>query len=559
MFANEYEASFSDRTRLTIVISCGLAAGILALFFLSLPNWELLTQLFEFPALIRASILVKVFSPLLCLLLIGGWVWIFLWKWGDSWFPRTIRQKERVVQAIPTRGTSQREVSSLQYKSETPTQEQAYPFKPLAVPPLFQLAHPSQAHQYTAHVLPNTPLPSTPDLSWCSSESVRAQEDEGSVNEKTAYVPSPQKDASHNEHTPVETHLSSPSIDISLLKRVRVQLCTVNGTTQAVKLRAGKNGIRLILLAYVAWRKGGAVDRDKMVTHIIGRGERRDSDTEQLSEVFDGIKKFLRADLRKAVALFNQDAEQQKISEKEVDFFSTEPGFYWLHPSCRVTDLETVEHYYTVITQARKDGLLDEKLDGTIPNKVVQACEQLLNAYTGDFLQDVIQAYPDEFGSWVREPVTLYRDYYLEALWLLALHESTLGKTFVADALSPEQNEEQRRYHSGRAAQRFREYALYAINSRLDNKVKFVYKAGRDGERVVAAERAIRRCIVELGKLGKTDMINQSYAAFKEKMRVISEGNWKPKPETERDVADAKKQTSAYRFSALQAETSSQH
>jgi hypothetical protein len=44
-------------------------------------------------------------------------------------------------------------------------------------------------------------------------------------------------------------------IAISLLKRVRVQLIAPNGVTREVKLRRGENSIRLIMLAYIAWRK----------------------------------------------------------------------------------------------------------------------------------------------------------------------------------------------------------------------------------------------------------------------------------------------------------------
>src|SRR5450432_2522847 len=91
---------------------------------------------------------------------------------------------------------------------------------------------------------------------------------------------------------------------------------------------------------------------------------------------------------------------------------------------------------------------------------------------------------------------------------------------------------------------------MYAIKSAWDRKLKFAYRAGKDGERVIRAARALRRCVVELGKLGQPDMIDQVYLAFKERMSTLSEGHWKPDQDTERDVIDARKTTSAYRFSS---------
>jgi hypothetical protein len=181
---------------------------------------------------------------------------------------------------------------------------------------------------------------------------------------------------------------------------------------------------------------------------------------------------------------------------------------------------------------------------------VITACSSLIEAYPADFLKDLLDKYPDEFGSWVKEPVTLYRDKYLAALLLLARHESALANIEGEE----EQEYQQYRQHRERAAQRFFDYAMYALNTRWDRKIKFAYRdqSGKDGERVIRAERALRRCIVELGKLGHSDAIDQAYITFKERMMVLSEGNWQPNPDTERDVAAAKqKATGAYRFPSL--------
>lgn len=174
----------------------------------------------------------------------------------------------------------------------------------------------------------------------------------------------------------------------------------------------------------------------------------------------------------------------------------------------------------------------------------------LFEAYPGDFLEELIEKFPDEFGPWVREPVTRYRDCYLDALWVLASHEDALGQHFFDDSLSTEQRGERRRLHQGKAAQLYYEYALFAINSRVDSKLKFAHRAGKDGERVIMSQRAIRRCVVLLGMMGKTEMIDQVYLTYKDKMSLLSEGQWKPDKETESVVMKAKGQLHVVRFFA---------
>jgi len=342
---------------------------------------------------------------------------------------------------------------------------------------------------------------------------------------------------------------SVPLVTISLLQRVQVRLHLPEGRSRDVPLRRGEQGIRLILLAYIAWRRGKPVERDKILTHVFARGRRRDMDPGQLSEAFDAAKKFLRADLKRAIHAVNTEAGRELISEQG-DFFQHEPGFYRLHPSCRVDDLERIDQLSQTIRQARKEGRLDEKGDGSIPQEVVETCRQLLQAYTGNFLEELIEKFPDAFGSWVREPVTYYRDCYLEALWLLATYESALGQQCRDESLSSEQREEQRRHHQGKAAQLYYDYALFAVSSRVDSKLKFAYRAGRDGERVVMSQRAIRRCVALLGMMGETDRIDQVYLMYKDKMSMLSEGQWKPEKETESDVMNAKRRMHVVRFLA---------
>ncbi|GHO50820.1 hypothetical protein KSX_89830 [Ktedonospora formicarum] len=423
----------------------------------------------------------------------------------------------------------------------------------------------TQNEEASAGAQPTSPAPAdhpiTPEPVEDPSEQPKEQEqtitisDQQPQADEVQVITTPGKQIeSFSLQTPGQPPETDTPVTVSLLKQVRVWVRAEDGTTMEVKLRRGENGIRLLVFAYIAWRQGEAADRDKLLTYVIARGKRRDMNTDQLAEVFDAAKKYLRQDLDRAVNALERAGHPV---EENLDFFRNEPGFYWLHPSCRITDLEAIDTYYTKILLARKEGLLDDKLDGSLPPWVIEACQQLLQTYTGDFLQTQIEKFPEECGTWIREPLTLYRDRYLDALLILANYESALGRNFLDEKLTPEQKEEQRRQHSARAAQLFFDYAMYAINSVRDRKLKFAYKAGKDGERVVMAARAIRRCVVELGKLGKPDMVDQAYLAFKERMATLSEGTWKPDKDTESDVANAKKTTSEYRFS-FQAATSQQ-
>ena len=557
--------------RIIIASAVGIVLGLLAFFFITLPTLSLLAQFSQYASITRLSLIIKIFSPVICLFLGAGWVWGFF-------LIHDLLIALRNQRTSPSQAAEPPQIKDI--SSYVDTSHQRLKVQRIAVPSLFQLdpTNPAAIESLDALALPITPIPNiNPDWSpeqpqphisrQLEKETVRTpdtstpQEQEQEQVQPAIITESPsseKKDITSEQSSLIDftfnssDNLAKPEtpINIFLLKRVKVQFLTSNGTARDIKLRKGENSIRLILLAYVAWRKGGSVDRDKMITHVLARGRRRDSDTDKLNEVFDAAKKYLREDLKKAVQQMNAEAGKEVLSEKDVNFFSTEPGFYWLHQSCRVVDLEEIEQYHQSIRMARKDGLLDEKLDGSLPEWIIEACQKLITTYPGDFLEELLGKFPEEFGPWMREPFTLYRDMYLDALWILAGYERALGQNFSDEQLSSAQNEEQRRHHITRASQIYFDYASYAIKSRFDSKLKFKHRSDKDGERVIMSERAIRRSIVELGKLGKTDMIDQTYLSYKDKMASLSEGQWKPKPETENDVAEAKRQTNAYRFSA---------
>ncbi|HEY7415978.1 MAG TPA: hypothetical protein VH593_12345, partial [Ktedonobacteraceae bacterium] len=549
----------------------GLLFAVIAFLQIFLPTLGLLAQFASFAPLERLAIIIKLLSPLLSFGLAAAWTWVLLFLAEQAlslWDSKATANRHP-----PTPQERRPHAAFVQAHAQESTVSGTAPQtreKPLAVPPLFQL-DPS----WQSATLPVTPPPLT-NPHWSPRAETQAQTaeagEEGYAEQQSSLTQaaqirqsgvvdlpsSPQQEADERQ-TSVESAEGAlslqepeeetlPPLTMTLLRQVKVWVHTDDGTTLEVKVRGGENAIRLIQLAYIAWRQGKTVDRDKLLTYVLARGKRRDLNTDQLGEIFDSAKRYLRRDLGRAI----KELEDQGHSlSQEVKFFGNEPGFYWLHPSCKVVDLARIDAYSHTIQLARKEGLLDEKLDGSLPEWVVQTCLKLIEAYPGDFLQSLLEKYPEEFGSWVREPVTIYRDRYLEALLILAYHESALGRHARDETLSEEQNAERRRHHSSRAAQLFYDYAMYALNSRWDQKLKFAYRAGKDGERVIRSERALRRCVVELGKLGNPDMIDQVYLAFKERMATLSEGNWKPGKDTESDVAEAKRTTtSAYRFSS---------
>jgi hypothetical protein len=194
-----------------------------------------------------------------------------------------------------------------------------------------------------------------------------------------------------------------------------------------------------------------------------------------------------------------------------------------------------------------------------------ETLDLLIANYPGDFLASLLKKYPSEFrswqgrSSWVRKPYTHYRDCYLDALWYAAEYEWRLGQRSIdtGNAETQEAIQRQQQEHFGRAAQNYQSYAMYACNSKFDAKATFGAH-GEFGERIGMSERALRRCVVLLGAIGKTDLVNQVWSAYHTQMKSISDQRWQPSKETQADVEAARSQTSAYRFAAQVSQTSSE-
>jgi hypothetical protein len=571
-FFSHFRITSSRRTWGRIVLVA--ASGFLAFIFWTLPNWALFVQnapqlplLWQIASNRRSILylLLKINAPLL----IMGITALLLWMYALI-----------IVEADPA------EQHSEQRENVVPLAENFFvPIRPLAqqgqVPSLEHETMPTSSSEafLPQRADPLTPLPpvlSPPEMPTNSSNlhSVRSGEDreegenqerqQASIQQQAAStavafeVAQPVVATNGNATTP------EPLITIRLLRDVSMTICVPGGGRVVVPLTQGAK--RVQLLAYLAWRRGDLIDRDKIMEHVFGWGLRDEDATEdKLSKRFESHKKLLRRKIRELVVeQVNQPAGKQ-IIDPEIDPFVSDAGFWGISGTCQVEDLEEVEHAYQVIALARKDG----KLGDAIPELVKDACDQLIASYTGDFLESLIKRYPGEFkswggrSSWARKPYTLYRDYYLDALWYSAEYEWRAGQRCTGDGEHPEQADDpqesfrRQQQHFGRAAQQYQSYTLYACNSRFDAKATFGAH-GEYGERIGMSERALRRCVVLLGAIGRTDLINQVWSSYQTQMKSVSDQRWQPSKETLADVEAARAQTNGYRFGAQISQMSSE-
>lgn len=531
----------------------GLVAAVFMLIGVVVPLAGLLAQFWLFPPLARLVIIGKVLSPLVSFALVAGGTWLVLLLVPSILAHRAAPRQEGEPSSLPEEQPEARSEVSLP-ASACPKEDEAASMaqeEALRTPALltsFPSPHPEPPAVRTQGSSRRRTAPQPPEedhaallaplVQVASAQDAPVPEIVQEQGTSLWDVAAEERDARHTRKGTGQEPEQRTPLTLCLLKEVKAFLRAEDGTSKEIPLRGGEKGVRLMVLSYIAWRRGEqAVDRDKLLTHVLSRGKYREMNTEQLGEVFDAAKKNLRQDLRRAMQEMRASGHQMR---DDIDWFrttSSEPGFYWLHPCCSVADLDRIDAFSRSIERMRKEGVLEK--EGVLSEAVLDACHALVAAYPGNFLQSLTEKYPDECGSWVREPVTLFRDRYLEALLLLAKHESLLGKG----------EGDGDRQHRAKAAQRFWEYAQFALNSRWDSKTRFAYRAGKDGERIVQAERALRRCVVELGVLGNPDHIDQCYLTFKERMRILSEGHWQPHADTESVVAEAKvRGTSAYRF-----------
>ncbi len=93
---------------------------------------------------------------------------------------------------------------------------------------------------------------------------------------------------------------SDPLISIRLLKDVSMTINVPGGEYVVVPLTL--NAKRVQLLAYIAWRRGELIDRDKILEHVFGWGlSDEEASDDKLSERFESHKKLLRRKIREVV------------------------------------------------------------------------------------------------------------------------------------------------------------------------------------------------------------------------------------------------------------------
>jgi hypothetical protein len=442
-----------------------------------------------------------VFSPLLLAIIVGACCWL--------WYtlkPLMIIQHEESV-----------------LSEQVPIQPAHQSLAPAA--PLLGTTHSQQ--------LPETPLPPVYEgqLDSVQQESHEIQ----------AAQPVPKEGSTNRgpgEH---------PYVLIRLLDKVSMEVQTADGSVR-MSVPIPENALRTHLLARIAWLRGDRVGREKVLESVFGHGkDDEDASPVKLTTSFDSHRKFIRADLRTTIAKLNEEVGYEAIPPT-LDIFANFQRNWWLAETCRVVDLDAVEAFYSVIDQAESTG----QLATSIPEHVRDACESLIAAYPGDFMESLLRDHAEDFDpwtqSWARVPFTHYRDKLLRALWYAATYEMQSGQ-----ALGDQPDEEdllRQNQHFDRAARHYRTCAMRACSSRFDTKVTFS-RAGRGhGERVTMSERALRRCLMLYGTMGNTQMVDRVYSEYSKLMMRVSADAWRPEAETLADLEAARSRTSAYRLPA---------
>jgi hypothetical protein len=534
------------------------AVFLLALLFLTVPNWgEFSRNVSLFPALWQVSsnrreiifLVIRVCSPLLLAAIAGAccWLWYTIKAYlGQEIPPARVQLQGSILPSSPV------ELRSSTTSSIQESEQRAEPSLPLTpIPPVLSDASADQD--------------STQDTQQEEEREEEHAELGGSTQEQSPFwtmadYGTASTSAAEDLEIPMEEKVPDADatqppvyIDITVLKELSLMLQVPGGKSYRVPLHLNAKEIQLV--AYLAWlhgqSKGQTISLDKLREHIFGYGRAdEDATPKKLQDSLDSAKKEIRRQLRQATLQVNQEAGYEAIPPN-LDIFAIRNKRYGLLEACFVSDLSVIEAQHQIIQQAFDEGLLVD----SVPEAIKEACDRLRKAYTGDFLADLLHDSPEEVGSWVRKPFTLYRDYFLQAVLYAAEYELRAGQQLEdehhpGEGEAAEERRKRQRAHYSRAAQLYRTYALRACDSRFDLKVTFGGSSRAHGERVDMSERTLRRCITLYGILGSTHMVNQVYSAYYKLMKTISAKAWEPSKETLQDLQGAQAQTNAYRFPA---------
>jgi len=305
----------------------------------------------------------------------------------------------------------------------------------------------------------------------------------------------------------------------TLLKEVKIMLHLPDGSSWPVPI--SPNAKRVQLLACLAWKRNQPVYRRTIEQNVFLHGLPKEYATQKhLQDMFGAHTRLLRRDIREAIVkVYTETGESLLLPECD-PLTNTRGGYWALSALWFPTDLEVVQSYVQFIDDVRERG----RLDSGISDEVKTACDALLAAYSGDFLQEMIRTYPEEFQplrtSWVREPHTFYRDCYLKALWYAGEYERQRWQSGAKETAK----------HAEQAIHYYWQYALSACQSTLDIKLDFASAAL--SERILMSERALRRCLVLYQTKGERDAFEKCYQDYCEQMEHLSQHRWQPTSET---------------------------
>ncbi len=379
-----------------------------------------------------------------------------------------------------------------------------------------------QGHEVPASLTHDTPVTQIPPH-ICAEEDERARGSMTVYHEQlppSADVMRREEDKSGSVSSGTDAR-ASISIEIRLLKNVRMDLY-VRGKRYPIEVDTLNSRARH-LIAYIASHQGRMVKLDEMRTHVFGSEE---ADLDQVQNAFSTAKRDIRRRIGEAVERANSEAGEQVLPD-DLDIFALAKNRrYSLSEYCTVLDLSLIEQQSRIIEQAE-----NQLVDG-VPEHVKDACDALISAYTGDFIEDLLTEDPDAIDpwvqSWAREPFTRYRDSYLQALLYAGEYEFKAGDTAVARDL--------KREHYAHAARLFVQGAMAACNSRVcDGRfdLKVFFKADRRaGPHVTLSEQLIRRGITSYGKVGNSTLADRAYGAYEQQMLRVLGRAWTARPET---------------------------
>ncbi len=299
-------------------------------------------------------------------------------------------------------------------------------------------------------------------------------------------------------------------LELRLLGSLTMTFLSPEGTQFPVTMQCNPRETQF--LAYIASRQGAKVDLDNLREHVFGFGlSDEEASTEQLQKALSSTKKTLRRKLDAAIRQVNQAAGSPFIPS-DFEPFCLGNEQYWLSPACRVTDLARLEELYQTIGAASGEDVLAAP--------VQHACQELLELYTGDLLEDevkaIIRLHEEWEEHWMQRPYTQYRDWYLRALWYRAEYYRHVGERQAEGTRQRDAFEE--------AARLYLHYAQHACNSRFDRRV-----------RRSSADQALRYCLRMYARTGNTHAALLACQAFKETVDdVFPEWNWRMPDKTRR-------------------------